>query len=83
MVAYPWMYFEEIERFVEHGYTPLEVIVAATKINAEVCGASERLGTVEEGKLADLVVVDGDPLRDIKALRNTRIIIQEGKIIKN
>ncbi len=82
MAEYPWIYFEEIERFVEHGYTPMEVIVAATKINAEVCGASDWLGTVEDGKVADLVVIDGDPLKDIKALRNARIIIQEGKIIK-
>jgi len=59
-----------------------EVIVAATKINAEICGASDRLGTIEKGKLADLLVIEKDPLKDIKALRNARIIIQEGKIIK-
>ncbi len=82
MVEYPWIYFDEIERFVENGYTPMEVIVAATKINAEICDASDRLGTIEKGKLADLVVIDGDPLSDIRALRNARIIIQEGKIIK-
>ncbi len=82
MVAYPWMYFKEIERFVEHGYTPMEVIVAATKTNAEICDASDWLGTIEKGKLADLLVIEKDPLKDIRALRNIQIIIQEGKVIK-
>ncbi len=82
MLEYPWVYFEEIERFVEHGYTPMEVIVAATKINAEICGASDRLGTIEKGKVADLLVIEKDPLKDIRALRKAKIIIQEGKIIK-
>lgn len=82
MVVYPWFYFEEIERFVENGYTPMEVIVAATKINAEICAASERLGTIEKGKLADLIVIGSDPLKDIKALRSVELIIQGGRIIK-
>jgi imidazolonepropionase-like amidohydrolase len=81
MVAYPGMYFEEIERFVEHGYTPMEVIMAATRVNAEICGIADKVGTLEAGKLADLLVIEGDPLQDIKALRNVKMIIQEGKII--
>ena len=83
MVEYPGIYFEEIERFVENGYTPMEAIVAATKINAEICDASERLGTIEKGKLADLLVIEGDPLKDIKIIRNVQIIIQEGKVIES
>jgi len=83
MLEYPWVYFEEIERFIEHGYSPMEVIVAATKINSEVCGASDWLGTIERGKVADLLVIEKDPLKDIRALRKARIIIQEGKIIKH
>jgi imidazolonepropionase-like amidohydrolase len=82
MVSYPWIYFEEIERFVENGYTPMEAIVAATKVNAEICNASDRLGTIEKDKLADLLVIDGDPLQDIKALRNVQIVVQEGTVIK-
>ena len=74
---------EEIERFVEHGYTPMEVIVAATKINAEVCGASDWLGTIEKGKIADLLVISGDPLKDIRALRKDKIIVRGGKVIKH
>jgi len=40
------------------------------------------LGTIEKGKLADLLVIDGDPLSDIKTLRNVQLIIQEGEVIK-
>jgi imidazolonepropionase-like amidohydrolase len=82
MAAYPGMYFDEIERFVEHGYTPMEAIQAATKVNAEISGIADRLGTIEAGKLADLLVIEGDPLQDIKALRQAKMIIQEGKIIE-
>jgi len=82
MAEYPGMYFEEIENFVKYGYAPMEAIVAATKISAEICDASDRLGTIEKGKLADLLVIDGDPLSDIKTLRNVHLIIQEGEVIK-
>ena len=78
----PGRYFEEIERFVKNGYTPMEAIVAATKIGAEVSVASDRLGTIEKGKIADLLVLSGDPLKDIRVLRKDKIIIQEGKVIK-
>ncbi len=83
MVEYPGMYFEEIELFVKNGYTPMEAIVAATKVSAEVCHASDRLGTIEKGKLADLLVIDGDPVIDIRALRNVQLIIQNGEVIKH
>jgi imidazolonepropionase-like amidohydrolase len=78
----PDNYFEEVERFVRLGCSPREAIVAATRIGAEVCDAANRLGTIEKGKLADLLVVDGDPLKDIRDLRNVSDIIQEGKWIK-
>lgn len=83
MSAYPWVYFDEIEKFVEFGYTPMEAIMAATKINAEICDASDKLGTIEKGKLADLLVLGEDPLKDIRNLRKVKLIIQGGKIIKN
>ncbi|MBC7362163.1 MAG: amidohydrolase family protein [Candidatus Aminicenantes bacterium] len=83
MVAYPEIYFEEIENFVKYGYTPLEVITAATKIGAEVCALGEELGTIEKGKIADLVVLAADPLKDIKAIRTAQIIIQNGVVLKS
>ena len=54
----------EIQRMIHHGLTPAEALVAATRTAAEALGLDEHIGTVAEGKLADLVIVDGDPLRD-------------------
>ncbi len=79
----PGLYFDEVERFVKNGYTPHEAIIAATRIGAEVCNAADRLGTIEVGKLADLLVVEGDPLQDINDLRRVSVIIQEGRVIEN
>jgi imidazolonepropionase-like amidohydrolase len=78
----PDLYFEEVERFVKNGYTPQEAIVAATRIGAEVLEVSDRLGTIEKGKIADLLVIDGDPLDDIRNLRKVSVIIQGGKVIR-
>jgi imidazolonepropionase-like amidohydrolase len=52
----------ELQRMVHHGLTPVEALTAATKTAAEALGLAEHIGTVEEGKLADLVIVDDDPL---------------------
>lgn len=79
----PGLYFEEVERFVKNGYTPHEAVIAATRIGAEVLAVSDRLGTVEKGKIADLIVIDGNPLDDIQDLRKVSIIIQGGKVIKD
>jgi imidazolonepropionase-like amidohydrolase len=54
----------ELQRMIHHGLTPAEAMVAATRIAAEALGLDEHVGTVAEGKLADLVVVDGDPLAE-------------------
>src|SRR5258708_37202490 len=54
----------EVQRMVHHGLTPVEALTAATKTAAEALGLAEHIGTVEEGKLADLVIVDGDPLAE-------------------
>jgi imidazolonepropionase-like amidohydrolase len=58
----------EIERMVHHGLTPAEALVAATRTAAEALGLDEQIGTVTEGKLADLTIVDGDPLAEPKLL---------------
>ncbi len=52
----------EIQRMIRHGLTAAEALVAATKTAAEALGLAEHIGTVAEGKLADLLIVDGDPL---------------------
>ena len=58
----------EIQRMVHHGLTPAEALVAATRTAAEALGLGEHIGTVTEGKLADLIVVDGDPLTEPQLL---------------
>ena len=54
----------EIQRMVHHGLTPAEVLVAATSTAAQALDLDEHIGTVADGKLADLIIVDGDPLAD-------------------
>ena len=66
--------------------SPMESLVSATKTNAELFGMQEDLGTVERGKLADLLVVEGNPLEDIATLQNPdniKLIMKEGRAIKN
>ena len=68
----------ELEHYVRGGLTPAEAILTVTFWAAEAMGLGHELGSIEPGKLADLVVVDGDPLRDIAALRRTRYVIKDG-----
>ncbi|BBY89573.1 amidohydrolase [Mycolicibacterium tokaiense] len=68
------------------GLTPLQAIVAGTSTAAELCGVADRLGSVVAGKLADLVVVRGDPLADIDAVgkpENILAVIKDGKPVSN
>lgn len=73
-----YAYFREMELFQEAGMKPMDVIRAATIENARFLRVDERLGTVEKGKLADLVLIDGDPLSDIKAMRNVKRVMLNG-----
>lgn len=70
----------ELELYVKAGFTPMEAIQAATIVPARVMKVDQDLGTVEAGKFADLILVDGDPLKDISNLRNTRFVITRGNI---
>jgi imidazolonepropionase-like amidohydrolase len=78
---------QEIKHLVEYGgFSPLEAIEAGTRVGAQVLGLEKELGTIEEGKLADLVVVDGDPLADIDILlqpASIRVVLQGGRIVKS
>ena len=59
----------------------MEAIMAATKISAEAVGLEDIIGTIEPGKEADLVVVGSDPLKNISALRDPKMIMKGGKVI--
>tara|TARA_B100000519_G_scaffold74765_1_gene64285 strand:+ start:3682 stop:4911 length:1230 start_codon:yes stop_codon:yes gene_type:complete len=64
------------------GITPMEAITCATKTSSECLGLEKEIGTLEPGKTADVVIVEGDPLKDIKSLHNVNTIISKGNIIK-
>ena len=76
---------KELELLAGIGLSPMEAILSATRIAAETVGLSHMIGTIEEGKLADLVVVEGDPLKDIKILQNKNNIVaimKDGRFFK-
>ena len=62
----------------------MEAIVAATKNAAYLCELEDSLGTIEEGKIADVILVEGNPLNNLQLLKsNLNVVIHQGKIIKN
>jgi imidazolonepropionase-like amidohydrolase len=71
----------EMGLWVKDGATPWQTLVAATRNAAEVCGVGADLGTVEVGKLADLIVVRENPLEDIEALRSLELVIKAGRVV--
>ena len=73
----------ELELYVENGLSPEEAIVTATVNAAELLGKSSELGTVEAGKIADLIAVTGDPLENISSLTNVSFVMKAGRVIKN
>ncbi|HVP49713.1 MAG TPA: amidohydrolase family protein, partial [Candidatus Bathyarchaeia archaeon] len=80
MSHYPACYFEEMKYFVELGASPMETIVAATRNGATILGKADELGTIEAGKLADIQVVKGDPLKSFDVLGKPEIVIVDGKV---
>ena len=76
----PDLFLRETEFLHAAGLTPMEVIEAATKHAARVCGHGEELGTIEAGKLADVIIVDGDPTTDLGALESVVIVVKGGEV---
>jgi imidazolonepropionase-like amidohydrolase len=73
-----WAYQRELELLVDSGLTPMQAIVAGTMENARYFHTSDRLGSVEPGKLADLLLVEGDPLRNISDMRHVKRVMLNG-----
>ncbi len=73
----------ELGLWVKAGATPWQALLAATRHAAELCGVGQDLGTIEPGKLADLIVVAADPLDDITNLRRLLLVLKEGRIVSD
>ncbi len=73
----------EMGLWVRDGATPWQTLIAATKHGAAVCGMGDQLGTVETGKLADLIVVGANPLEDINNVRKLQLVFKEGRLVSD
>ena len=83
-VGYPVTYgVRELARLVEAGMTPMQALQAATRGNAELLGWQDRIGTLEPGKLADVIAVPGDPLSDLSTLEEVSFVMLGGVIVRN
>jgi imidazolonepropionase-like amidohydrolase len=74
--------WREIKAHVDTGMSPQRAVCAATRVNAEILGRGKDLGTIQPGKLADVIVVRGDPLFDVTALANVEVVVKDGVVYK-
>ena len=74
--------WRELKAHVDLGMTPMEAIVAATRVNARILGLADDLGTIEPGKIADIVVLRGDPRFSITELNEPVLVVKEGKVYR-
>jgi len=72
----------ELTYMVRYGMTPLQAIESATRVGAELLGREADLGTIEAGKLADIIAVNGDPLRDVAELEKVVFVMKGGQMVK-
>ena len=77
----PFAYIDELKSLTLAGYTNSEALVAATRTNAEILRMADRLGTIEAGKLADVIVVAGDPTANLDDLAKVERVIVNGRTI--
>jgi imidazolonepropionase-like amidohydrolase len=77
-----WAYQRELELLVESGLTPMQALVAATLENARYFRISDRLGSIEPGKVADFVMVEGDPSKNISDMRRVKRVMLNGRWVQ-
>lgn len=75
------MHFDRMIGLQDVGASPMDVLIASTRNGAEAYGLGDELGTIEKGKIADLLVVDADPMEDIANMREIHLVIKDGHVI--
>jgi imidazolonepropionase-like amidohydrolase len=78
----PHVFAREFATLTEIGMSNMDAILAGTRVNAELMGWDDKLGTLEAGKLADIIAIPGNPLDDISLLENVSFVMLGGKVIK-
>jgi imidazolonepropionase-like amidohydrolase len=73
----------ELELLVEYGMTPAAALAAATSVNARMLGLEDEIGAVKAGLRADLLAVAGDPTHDVAAIRQVRLVLQGGRVVRD
>ena len=81
-MTYGLSFHVELHNFVQAGLSPYQTLQTATISAAQAIGVDKDLGSIEAGKLADLVIVNGDPLKNIKDAMNTEIVFKNGELYR-
>jgi imidazolonepropionase-like amidohydrolase len=74
---------KEFKLMTDLGMAPIDALKSATANDAELLGVTQKLGTLEKGKLADVIAMPGDPTQDITATERVSFVMKEGKVIRN
>lgn len=82
LLAYPGDLIAEAEFHAECGLSPTTILAALTRNAAELLEREDDLGTLQAGKLADLIVVDGNPLEDVSVLWEVEVVVKDGEVME-
>jgi imidazolonepropionase-like amidohydrolase len=74
---------KEFKLMVDLGMMPIDALRSATSIDAELFGIAQKVGTLEKGKLADIIAMPGDPTADITATERVSFVMKEGRVVRN